>query len=316
MGCRGAWKPFLLLVALSILPVGCGGKVRPAASAPSPTFEYSFDGQRALQDIKTQCAFGPRVPGQPGHARCAKWIQSQLQKTADEVTLQRFEQTLGGKSVNFTNIIAVYGRQTPRSLALCAHWDTRPFADQELDADKAAKPIPGANDGASGVAVLLEMGRLFKQKPPPDGVVMVFFDGEDYGKTSAEMFIGSRYFAKRWKSVLPVKPWRGILLDMVGAADIRIPREAMSDSAAPELLDAIYQRARDANLSHVFPDEAGKPINDDHIPLIEAGIPTVDLISFEYAWWHTLEDTPDKCSASSLKAVGEVVARTVYDSPR
>lgn len=279
-----------------------------------PVYKYDFDGQRALEDIKTQCGFGPRVPGSSGAKACSQWIQDELRKTADSVKTQRFEASAGGKALSFTNIIATYGPQTSRTLLLAAHWDTRPFADQEVDAARASKPIPGANDGASGVAALLELGRMFKRKAPPNGVVMVFFDGEDYGKSESDMFIGSRYFARNWKSVLNMRPERGILLDMVGAREIRIPREAASDAAAPEFMDAIYAHARDAHLEGIFPDEAGKGISDDHVPLIQAGIPTVDLISFDYAYWHTLEDTPDKCSATSLKAVGEVVARTVYEA--
>lgn len=303
-------------VVLSGLVWGCGASQAPPAV---PQFQFAFDEKRAFADLEKQCSFGPRNPGSAGHAKCLEWIRAECARTADSVFTHQTTHKFGGKTYTFTNIIAAYKGKSDRSILLCAHWDTRPFADQELDPGRAAQPILGANDGASGVAALLELGRMFKAQRPPVGVILVFFDGEDFGRDVKDMFLGSTAFADDWKEIL--KPVSrdveyGILLDMIGAKDLRIPREGFSQRAAPWLNDAIWENATQAGLSRYFPDELGSDISDDHLPLISRGIPTVDLISFDYAYWHTLEDTPDKCSPYSLKVVGEVVARTVYSDLR
>jgi len=312
----------LLAVLLGAALAGCGSNTGPGKSAEekvTPEFRYAFDAERAFAYLEKQVSFGPRNPGSEGHRRCLEWMKQEAAKTADRVFTQSFTRRYGGKDITFTNVFAVYPGASDRIVILCAHWDTRPFADEETDPARAAKPIPGANDGASGVAALLELGHLFRAQKPPVTVVVIFFDGEDFGKDVKDMLLGSTEFARQWRAVLKdvgQDVEYGILLDMVGAKDLRIPREVNSQQAAPWLMDAIYRHAREAGLEKVFPDEPGPQILDDHIPLIRAGIPTVDLISFDYAYWHTLDDTPDKCSPESLKAVGEVVARTVYSDIR
>ncbi len=309
-------------IVLAGVLAGCGSSESPAersGTASAPGFRYPFDAQRAFGYLEKQVSFGPRNPGSEGHRRCLEWMKAEAAKTAERVFTQSFTRRYGGKDITFTNVFAVYPGTSDRIVILCAHWDTRPFADEETDPVKAAQPIPGANDGASGVAALLELGHLFKARNPPVTVVLAFFDGEDFGKDVKDMLLGSTEFARSWRSVLQGvgdEVEYAILLDMVGAKDLRIPREVNSQEAAPWLMDAIYRHAREAGLEAVFPDEPGPRILDDHVPLIRAGIPAVDLISFDYAYWHTLDDTPDKCSPDSLKAVGEVVARTVYSDVR
>ncbi len=191
---------------------------------------------------------------------------------------------------------------------LCAHWDTRPFADKDPNLDNRDKPIPGANDGASGVAALIELARVFDIVAPPVPIVFVLFDGEDWGKTTANMFHGSRYYAR---NITPAKPRYAILLDMVGDADLSIPIEPTSMKAAPELMRDLWTTAQDMGVTQ-FSARTGPAISDDHLLLIKGGIPAIDLIDFDYAPWHTLEDTPDKCSAESLQAVGSVLAAYIY----
>jgi Zn-dependent M28 family amino/carboxypeptidase len=171
------------------------------------------------------------------------------------------------------------------------------------------KPILGANDGASGVAVLLELARMFKEKPPTVSMTIVLFDGEDFGPTLEDMFLGSRYFAKAMDKC---KYRYGILLDMVGDKGLQIYREGNSQEHAAFVADKIWDAAKSLGREGVFKDRLKYTIQDDHVPLIEAGLPCADVIDFDYAYWHTLDDMLDKCSPESLKAVGETIARVIY----
>jgi Zn-dependent M28 family amino/carboxypeptidase len=207
------------------------------------------------------------------------------------------------------NIFAIFNENANKRIMLCAHWDTRPTADEELDPANRKKPILGANDGASGVAVLLELARQFKVKRPQVGIIIALWDGEDYGPDINNMLMGSRYFAKNMGKL---RPTYGILLDMVGDKDLQIYKEANSVYAAPELVERVWRKAGELGYRKYFPDSVKYTIIDDHVPLIEAGVPFIDLIDFDYPYWHTLQDTVDKCSPDSLRIVGEVVAAVVY----
>lgn len=186
-------------------------------------------------------------------------------------------------------------------LVLFAHWDSRPTADQEPLEENRAKPIPGANDGASGVAVLLELMRVLKGQNLPVGVRYVLTDGEDLGPGLDEMFLGAEAYAKDQGSI---KGDYGILLDMIGDKDLTVPIELNSWGYAPELCRNLYRLAGRLGLGKNFPLQYGEDIMDDHLCLNKAGLPTIDLIDFTYRPWHTLADTPDKCSAASLGKVG------------
>jgi Zn-dependent M28 family amino/carboxypeptidase len=179
----------------------------------------------------------------------------------------------------------------------------------EIDPEKKKQPIPGANDGASGVAVLLELARQFAAKPPPVGVQIVLFDGEDYGPGNDRMYLGARYYAKR--PARP-KPEYAILIDMIGDKDLQIWREQYSENNAPEINDKVW-KAAEALGAKAFQPGLKHTITDDHLPLQEAGFKAIDLIDFDYGPWHTLDDTPEKCSPASLRTVGEVLAKVVYD---
>jgi hypothetical protein len=280
----------------------------PAAGSATPS--VPFDANRAFDDLKKQVAFGPRVPERPGHEKCLAYILAELQKVGVTGKRQDFKWDLGGgRLLPMSNITAQFNPGVARQIMLCAHWDTRPTADQEVDPEKKKMPIPGADDGASGVAVLLELARQFAAKPPPVGVQIVFFDGEDYGPGEDRMYLGARYYAKH--PALP-KPDFAILIDMIGDADLDIYREQFSENAAPDVDDRIW------NAAGALGDDGFKfgvkyTVDDDHKPLIDAGWKAVDLIDFDYGPWHTLDDTPDKCSPASLKQVGDVLAKVVYD---
>ncbi len=280
--------------------------------------EPIFDANRAFKYLQTQCDFGPRPAGSTAHRQTRDYLLSELKKFAREVVAQNFTYQSANGILDLTNIIAIFGSAkadpTPvrtEKILLAAHWDTRPFADRDPDPEKRHLHILGANDGASGVAVLLELARAFQAKPPNTQVIIVLFDGEDYGRTTDEMLLGSRYFASniddKWR------PDYGILIDMVGDRDLDIYIEYFSKVAAPDVVDKVWRLARKLGLEGIY-DEVGRSILDDHVPLIEVGIKCIDIIDFNYPYWHSVEDTPDKCSPKSLETVGRLLLELIYSS--
>lgn len=267
-----------------------------------------FSGAGAMDHIRTQCGFGARVPGTPAHRKARDWMVGELKKSADRVIVQDFLY----RNLPLSNVIAFFNEKADRQVLLCAHWDSRPTADMEVLPAKRRMPVPGANDGASGVAVLLELARMFRATPPSVGVMMVMFDGEDYGDFERDegVFLGSRHFAAKLKGL--GSPAYGILLDMVGDRDLAIYREANSERLARRVNDLVFGFARELGHGRTFVDRVRFTISDDHLPINDAGVPCIDLIDFDYGPWHTADDTPDKCSAESLQSVGDVVAEVVY----
>lgn len=319
----------LALIALcaGMIPTGCAGKPE-------------FDGARAMKYLEKQVSFGPRVPGTPAHDACRDYLVAALKPHVDSVQVQHFtwKRTVdpiayrrqlrlppstpvpSSGTIPMDNIVAVIKGTNGKApdLLLCAHWDSRPTADNEpLVADRV-KAIPGANDGASGVAVLVELARVLHGKRPAKGVIIALFDGEDLGPDVGNMFLGAAHFAR---NPIPNKPAQGILLDMVGDKDLVIAKEGNSTDAAKDLNITIFSTAARLGYNRQFQNQVKYYIEDDHIPLILTGIPTVDLIDFDYpdaynmktTNWHTLKDTPDKCSASSLEVVGRTIATVVME---
>jgi Zn-dependent M28 family amino/carboxypeptidase len=281
-----------------------------------------FDGKRSFDYLKAQTAFGPRNPGSASHERCKDYLAQELRRFTTAVNLQQFSHTgYRGERYTMTNIIASFNLQATQRIMLCAHWDTRPEADMEHDRAKRSLPILGANDGASGVAVLLELARLFQHTPPPVGIDIVFFDGEDFGRSGdlESYFLGSRYFVKT--KAPSFNPRCAILLDLVGDKNMLLPKEGYSVRFAPEVVRLIWEIAGELGVSQ-FLDSVGGMIEDDHIPLNSAGIPTVNIIDLDLVggstpnpernYWHTLQDTPDRCSPESLEAVGKVLTHLLY----
>lgn len=258
------------------------------------TVESSFDGQRALAEVQTQVAFGSRVPGTEGHAQVQKWIQTELESAGWQVEIQKSEAL--GHPVE--NIVARRNATAPE-IIVGAHYDTRMFADQDPNPDQHTAYVPGANDGASGVAVLLGLARSLPQETV--SVWLVFFDTEDNGSIEGwDWILGSREFVKN----NPVQPRAAIVLDMIGDADLNIYKERNSN---PDLTDSIWATARGLGYEDKFIPDYKHSMLDDHTPFLQAGIPAVDIIDFDYPYWHTVADTPDKVSAESLQAVGETL---------
>ncbi len=275
------------------------------AWAPSWPRELTraFGSESAYRDLVQQCEFGPRVPGTTAHAECEKWLTQNLDSCADSVSLQRFSAMVSETRLPLTNIVATFNPEGKRHIILCAHWDSRPTADRDPDPANHEKPILGANDGASGVAVLLEIARALKLKPPKQRVTIVLFDVEDYGQSWREMCLGSQHFAREYAG--PKVDW-AVLLDMVGDRDLRLAPDEVSQHKAPEVVERIWSAAESID-AEAFVRGPGPAIFDDHVWLLRHGIPCIDVIDFEYPYWHTLQDTPDKCSPESLGQVGRTL---------
>jgi hypothetical protein len=271
-----------------------------------------FDGAEAFQYLTAQCQLGPRNPGSDGHQRTKKYLLDKLRQNTNLVKTQEFvyQDTSRGEKIELTNIIASFYPERKQRMLLCAHWDTRPTADRDPDSSLREKPIWGANDGGSGVAVLLEIAKIISQKEPKWGVDMILFDGEDYGpEGELEKFcLGSKYFVKNKGEY---KPEFGILLDMIGDKDLNIYKEEYSNRYAKNIVDLVWGTAQKLKID-CFNDSTKYFVYDDHIPLLEVGIPCIDLIDFDYPYWHTTQDTPDKCSPESLQKIGEVLVEILY----
>ena len=261
---------------------------------PMPT-PAGFDGQRAYADVHTQVGMGPRIPGSEGHARIQDWIQEELARAGWQLEIQESE-SLGHP---IENLVASRNTEPPQ-IIIGAHYDTRMLADSDPDSANQSLPVPGANDGASGVAVLLELARTLPQDTVP--VWLVFFDAEDNGRLEGwDWILGSREFVR----TNTVRPAAVIIVDMIGDADLNIYKDRSSN---PDLTDAVWAVAKDLGHEDSFiPEYYSSTITDDHTPFVEAGIPAIDIIDFNYPYWHTVEDTPDKVAAESLQAVGETL---------
>ncbi len=271
-----------------------------------------FDGAEAFQYLTAQCQLGPRNPGSEGHERTKKYLLDKLRQNTNLVKTQEFvyQDTSRGEKIELTNIIASFYPERKQRMLLCAHWDTRPTADRDPDSSLREKPILGANDGGSGVAVLLEIAKIISQKEPKWGVDIILFDGEDYGPEGEldKFCLGSKYFAKNKGEY---KPEFGILLDMIGDRDLNIYKEQYSNRYAKNIVDLVWNTAQKLKID-CFNDSTKYFVYDDHIPLLEVGIPCIDLIDFDYPYWHTTQDTPDKCSPESLQKIGEVLVEILY----
>jgi hypothetical protein len=289
-----------IAVALSVLS-SCRGeqKARPG----------KFDGEAAIRYAKVQLDFGPRIPGTQGSLRAGDWLIQQMKQRADTVVVQSWTHvTQDGKQLPMRNIIARFKPHAAEHILYVTHWDTRPVSDEAEDPADRQKPVPGADDGAAGVGMFVALGDALKKNPPPSGVDLLFVDGEDYGQFDeklADVLIGSAYFAAH-----PVdpgyKPIFGVLWDMIGDRDLSIKREAYSMQAAPEVVERVWQLAKDLGHDDVFVSADTGAITDDHVPLIRAGMRVIDVIDLDYPYHHRPTDTVDKISARSLSIVGEV----------
>lgn len=282
----------------------------------SNRFKPMFDPDSAFTYLQTQVDFGPRNPGSEGHSRARDWLIAQLKAASgNRVFAQDFTAEGYGETLAMTNIIAAFNPTARSRILLCAHWDTRPRSEHDADASKQHMPLIGANDGASGVAVLLELARLFRDTPPPIGVDIVLFDGEDYGHESDidKYFLGSRH----WSANPPVPgymPRFGILLDMVGGRGAQFPKEGFSMRYAWPVVEEVWRIAAGQGHNTLFLNEAGPPVADDHMILNQVyGLPTINIIHHPFPdVWHTTDDTIEHIDTKTLKAVGDVLVELIY----
>lgn len=271
-----------------------------------------FDSNKAFDYLIEQVNMGPRYPGSEGHAICRDWLIEKSKAYADTVIVQEFTayRPDKGQDVTAWNIIARFSPENKQRVMLSAHWDTRPISDMDLL--NYNTPVPGANDGASGTAVLIELMKTIKTLGLKEGVDIIFWDAEDMGIARSGKYFcqGSEFYSKN--IILP-KPRKGILIDMIGDADLVLPVEANSMAYAPDLVNEVWGIAARLGYGHVFQKLIGMEIFDDHAPLNTiAGIPTIDIIDFDYRYkgrniWHTPRDLPAHCSPQSLHYVGHVL---------
>ena len=319
------------LFLMAFLVACTGDKPKEAShteNPPGPSFPApAFNADSAKAYVQQQVDFGPRVPNTRAHVQCGDWLITRLQGWADTVIVQPFRaRAFDGTVLNGRNIVASFHPELGNRILLCAHWDTRPFADQ--DVERTAEPIDGANDGASGVGVLLEIARNLHLDTANAAVDIILFDVEDYGQPDDSKLppvqdsycLGSQHWARNFHVPNYVARF-GILLDMVGNTQARFTREGTSVQFAPYVVDQVWKTAAGLGYGAYFVEENTKAIIDDHYYVNRlAGIKCIDIIHYQqdspsnfWTHWHTHGDTMDKIDAQTLKAVGQTVLQVVYN---
>ncbi|MDE6290023.1 MAG: M28 family peptidase [Muribaculaceae bacterium] len=317
---KAAWTVMASLTLL--LSCGAGKKTAPDreslqdddSESIAESVNTVFCPDSAYAYVGRQVAFGPRVPGTEAHRLCGDWLTGKLREFGGEVKEQTATlTTFDGTRIPMRNIFARFNPDADRRILLLAHWDSRPWADHDPDPDKRTIPVDGANDGASGVGVLLELARTFPKTGGDTGIDILLCDAEDWGEESNDesWALGARHFANN----LPVQgyvPSAAILLDMVGAPDATFMREYFSQLANPALADEIWSIAASLGYGTMFVNRMGSAVNDDHVELIKAGIPAIDIIDYRegsgfFSGWHTTADNMSAISGETLGAVGRVL---------
>lgn len=306
------------LSAMLLLSCGAGRKEQTSDSENTATEraerQMQFSADSAYANIERQVGFGPRVPGTPAHKACGDWLASRLRDFGGEITEQTARlTTFDGTSIPMRNIFARFNHGVEKRILLLAHWDTRPWADEDPNPTLRNTPIDGANDGASGTGVLLELARLAGNGHISTGVDILLCDAEDWGTENNDesWAMGARYFAEHFP-VDGYMPDAAILLDMVGAEGATFMREYFSQQANPGLADKIWATAASLGHGRLFVNQMGSAVNDDHVELIKAGIPAIDIIDYRdgtgfFSGWHTTADNMDCISLETLKAIGETM---------
>jgi glutaminyl-peptide cyclotransferase len=315
-------------------------KPNPNVSAKPEAKAPTFDGDSALAKVAQQVDFGPRVPNSKGHDACGAWLVSELTRLGAKITTQDFSlKAYDETPLRLQNIMASFQPEKTRRILLCAHWDTRHMAEKDPDPARRNKPILGANDGGSGVAVLLEIARHLQTTPTGVGIDLLFLDGEDYGASDnvsddsaylnpgfySTWCLGSQYWAKN-KMPQGYNPMFGILLDMVGAADAQFCKEKFSMEVAGDLVNLVWANAEKEGYGMFFQDREVNGVIDDHVMLNRGGVRCIDIIDTrpipasmglgEYtfpSYHHTHKDDMSRVSKNTLKAVGQTVLRTIYN---
>jgi Zn-dependent M28 family amino/carboxypeptidase len=319
----------LSFLCCAVLALGGCDKIKDRFSGP----KTAFNGDSALSYAKQHLAFGPRTPGTPAHDSAGDWIVAQMKKRTDSVTVQSWVQTTAnGTKLPMRNILARFNPSATSRVLYLTHWDTRPTADEDPNFGNKARPILGANDGASGVGLFLALADVFKQTPPSFGVDLLFVDGEDWGAFDADSsghypdaLFGSQYFAEH-PPTADYKPLFGVLFDMIGDKDLQLYQEGNSLQNAPEVVSRVWRTAADLGYGTYFRDQPMTAMIDDHVPLQQKGWHVIDVIDYQYGpvpanagpndlpnpnYHHTMQDTFDKLSAKSLQIVGDVAVTLV-----
>lgn len=307
--------------ALTLIGLAACSGERPAATAGPGADSLqlraavAFDGAASMTYLHTALGLGTRVPGSAGAKATGDWIVAQMRARGATVTEQTWSHTTkAGKVVPMRNIIARWNPAATQRVLYVTHWDTRPKAEKAPAAD-TLKPIVGANDGTSGVALFLAIGDALKAKPTSVGVDLVFVDGEDYGEfgpPEVDVFIGSEYFAKHLPSP-DYKPVFAVVWDMIGDRSLQIFQETISLDVAPEVVARVWRQAEALGYANRFIQQPKYSVRDDHVPLQAAGLKAIDVIDIDYPYHHTLEDTEDKVSRESMQAVGTVALALIRE---
>jgi len=322
----------LFIVSLS----GCGDRTKPGTKTTDQESKEKasisvpqFHADSAYKFIEHQLAFGPRVPNTAAHKACAKWLETSLKEYTPNVIVQKARlRAFDGTVLDASNIIAQFNPDNPSRVLLCAHWDSRPWADHDPDPANRKKPVPAANDGASGVGVLLEIARQMSIHDPGLGVDIVLLDAEDYGEPQElqgsnedSWGLGSQYWSKN-PHVPGYKARFGILLDMVGAEGAQFTMEAYSMYYAPDIMRKVWNTAHRLGYDSFFSTKKTGQITDDHVYINEIlRIPTIDIIDYDqdrekgfFQYWHTVNDDIHSIRKETLAAVGQTVLTVVYES--
>ncbi len=285
------------------------------AEAPAKPIPSPVDGDRAYGYLKDICAIGPRPAGSAANTRQRQMVAKHFEKHGGKVREQPFAgvDPVSNAPVQMANLIGSWFPDRADRVLLGVHYDTRPFPDEDPDPANRKKPFIGANDGASGVALLMEIAHHLAASPTHWGVDLVLFDGEElvYGggqDQTGDYFLGSKAFARAYAEGPKDKAryTAGIVLDMVGDKNLAIDREPYSVEFAPKLVREVWSIAKALRVTQ-FRDKLGPAVYDDHLALNNADIPAIDIIDFDYRYWHTARDLPDQCSGASLAQVGKVV---------
>jgi len=296
--------------------------ITPAVAVPV------FNADSAYQFTATQVAFGPRVPDTDAHEACAGYLSGELKRFGAALTLQEATlQLQDGTPVKIKNIIGSFQPENKSRILLCAHWDSRPYADHDPNPDNRMKPIDGANDGAGACAALLEIARQAGMNPPPVGLDIIFFDLEDWGppdfttqnRRYGDWCMGAEYWARNPHIPKYVAQY-GILLDMISAPDAQFYKEIESQQGAAPVVKKVWEAARATGYDSYFVDRDGGQIIDDHVPVMNyRNIPCIDIIHYDPnsssgfgSYWHTLNDNMNNVSKETLTAVGQTVLYVLY----
>lgn len=317
-------RPLLLLTVLTLLFLSACSADEGFQFADQGREVPAFDAESAYRHIENQVGFGPRVPNTDAHREAIQYFNAHFREHAGQrgVYIQSFAQEVYGDSLQLYNLIASFSPEKSDRIILAAHWDSRPRGEQDLQ--NPGLPVPGADDGASGVAMLMEFAKVFSENPPPVGVDIVLFDGEDYGEEGDldNYFLGSRYWGEN-PPVAGYNPRFGILLDMVGGAGAQFPKEGYSMDFAPGLVNEIWRIGQEFGYDDLFLDERGGRIADDHIVVQRiTGIPMINIIhhytdpmggSHFADYWHTQNDDLGIIDTQVMQAVGEVLLELIYN---